>query len=227
LVARHQQLAETLLRQISEGTFAVGSRLPTEQQLCATYGLARGTVRHSLRRLEELGMISRRPGAGTRVVAAAPVWAYQPVAASAADIVTLAAGTRLYRQTLGEIVVEADLARRMGAEAGSVWFCIQGARGEIGAPDRPICWSEHYVRGDRARTKLLRAEFSVEDVTNQHIEQTISAALLDARLAAELQAEPATAALVVTRRYLTHDGRPVSVGIHTHPADRFQITTTL
>ena len=70
---------------------------------------------------------------------------------------------------------------------------------------------------------MLRGQFSLEDVSDQRVEQTISAALLDERLAAE----PGGAALVVTGRYLTHDGRLVSVGIHTHPADRFRITTTL
>ena len=37
---QHQQLTEDLLAQIADGTFAIGDRLPTEEQLCAGYGLA-------------------------------------------------------------------------------------------------------------------------------------------------------------------------------------------
>src|SRR5712672_328162 len=83
---RHQAVAEELLARIADGTYAVGDRLPTEQELCATYGLARGTVRQALDRLLQLGMIDRRPGTGTTVVATAPVGQYQPFAFSPSDI---------------------------------------------------------------------------------------------------------------------------------------------
>jgi DNA-binding GntR family transcriptional regulator len=93
---QHQQLAEDLLAQIADGTFAIGDRLPTEEQLCADYGLARGTVRRALGRLDELGLISRRPRAGTTLIASVPMAGYQPLAQSAADIVALAAETQLW-----------------------------------------------------------------------------------------------------------------------------------
>src|SRR5271169_1216989 len=113
---RHQQLTQRLLSQIADGTFIVGDRLPTEEDLSAMHGLARGTVRQSLGRLEELGMITRRPGAGTIVTATSPVGSYRPVALSAADMVTLAVGTRLVRPEMGEIVLDGALAARLGAE---------------------------------------------------------------------------------------------------------------
>jgi GntR family transcriptional regulator len=210
---QHQQLAEDLLAQIADGTFAVGDRLPTEEQLCAEYGLARGTVRQALGRLDELGLISRRPRAGTTVIASIPMAGYQPVAQSAADIVALAAETRLVKPDSREVLADAALARRIGARRGL---------DEVG-----LCWSEHYLRGDLPREKLLRGKFTAENLTGTVVEQTISASLLDTRMAAALDAEPGSAALVITRRNREQSGRLISVGIHSHPADRYAITMVL
>jgi hypothetical protein len=57
------------IAQIVNGTLGVGDRIPTESELCAAHGLARGTVRQALDQLERLGMINRQPKVGTVVVA--------------------------------------------------------------------------------------------------------------------------------------------------------------
>jgi GntR family transcriptional regulator len=223
----HQQLAEDLLTQIADGTFAIGDRLPTEEQLCADYGLARGTVRRALGRLDQLGLISRRPRAGTTVIASIPVDGYQPVAQSSADIVALAAETRLVKPESREIVVDATLARRIGTRRGSMWFLLEGPRARRGDDDARLCWSEHYLRGDLPRERLLRGTFTAEHLAVTQVEQTISASLLSSRMAVALDAEPGSAALVITRRNREPSGRLVSVGIHSHPADRYAITMRL
>jgi DNA-binding GntR family transcriptional regulator len=46
-------------------------------------------------------------------------------------------------------------------------------------------------------------------------------------MAAALDAEPLSAALVITRRHLDHRRVLLAVGIHTHPADRYTITTSV
>jgi DNA-binding GntR family transcriptional regulator len=226
-MSRQQQLTETLLGQIVDGTMKIGDRVPTEAELCASYGLARGTVRRALEQVERLGMIDRRPGVGTTVLADRPVGPYQPVAQGPADIATLAADTRILRPESAEIVADATLARRIGARAGTTWFVLRGVRVRRGEALTPLCWSEQYLRADLPREKLVRASFSVEDVAAYAVTQTISASLLGPEVAVALAAEPGAAALVITRRHRHTSGRLVSAGIHTHPADRFEITTTL
>ncbi|MCK9894486.1 UTRA domain-containing protein [Frankia sp. AgB32] len=49
--------------------------------------------------------------------------------------------------------------------------------------------------------------------------------LLTEEMAGALDAEPRSASLVLTRRHLDRDGRLARVGIHTHPADRYRIST--
>jgi GntR family transcriptional regulator len=226
-IPRHQQLAETLLGQIADGRFKVGDRLPTEGELCTTYGLARGTVRRGLGSLVQLGMITRRAGVGTTVVAPTPVAGYQPVAHSAGDIATLAAETRLLHPRSGEVVADAELARRLGVRRGSRWSVIEGPRVRRHGDTAPVCWSEHYLRGDLPAEGLRRRDLTVEVLARHRVEQTISAGLLHPRMADALDAEPCSAALVITRRHRDQKGRMISVGVHTHPGDRYLITTNL
>jgi GntR family transcriptional regulator len=226
-IPQHQQLTETLLSQIANGTFAVGDRLPTEEELGISHGLARGTVRRALGRIEDLGMISRRPGAGTIVISPAPVAGYQPLAQSAVDIVALAAETKLVNPRAAELVLDSSRAKRLGARSGSKWFVIEGVRALRKGDGTALCWSEQYLRGDFPRDKFLRADFTLEEVAAQSVEQIISAALLDPQMGLALDATAGSAALVITRRHFDARNRLVNVGIHTHPADRYSIRTTL
>jgi GntR family transcriptional regulator len=224
---QHIQLAETLFTQISDGTLAVGDRMPTELQMSESTGLARGTVRRALDHLEGLGMISRRPGAGTVVLFPAPVERYQPVAQSAADIAAFATDTKLLSPEIGEVVIDEALANRIGTAAGETWFVIKGARAHRKGDAPPLCWSEHYIRGDLSRTALLRGVLSPDEIARTRTEQSIYADLLDPDIAAALDAAPGAAALVISRRAWDDDGRLLSVGIHTHRADRYRVTSFL
>jgi GntR family transcriptional regulator len=224
---QYQFIAETLLSQIADGTYVLGGRLPTEAQLAIQHGLARETIRRALARLEQLGMIERRPGAGTRVVATAPVGSYPTFAASTDDIASLAAETKLLRPESGEITVDAATARRIGTRSGTRWFVLRGLRVQRANIELQICWSEHYLRADVSREKFLGGHLALEDVTATSVEQTVTAELMTAATAEALGVKPNSAALVVTRRHRDRRARVVSVGIHTHPADRYKIVTTV
>ena len=59
------QLAETLMSQIREGTYADGSLLPSERELCEQYHLSRTTVRQALQVLNRKGYTKSSRGKGT------------------------------------------------------------------------------------------------------------------------------------------------------------------
>ena len=60
--------AEMVLRGwLASGRHRPGDRLPPEQQLAASLGISRGTLRSALDRLEETGEVVRRQGSGTFV----------------------------------------------------------------------------------------------------------------------------------------------------------------
>lgn len=66
-IAKHQQVYAALLREIQQGRWKEGERLPSEAQLVARFGHSRITVGRALRDLQTAGVISRRAGSGTFV----------------------------------------------------------------------------------------------------------------------------------------------------------------
>jgi DNA-binding FadR family transcriptional regulator len=60
-----------LRRRIASGAWSIGSQAPTERALSDEFGVARNTVRRALRDLEADGLVHRRVGRGTFVVATA------------------------------------------------------------------------------------------------------------------------------------------------------------
>jgi GntR family transcriptional regulator len=223
----YSQLADQLVAEIAGGLYPLGSRLPTEAELCRDTGLARGTVRQALLRIQDAGMISRRPGDGSRVVALAPVDDYQPVAGSPDDIVSLVQRTKILHPQVRDVVADAALAGRLGAARGSKWHLTEGPRVRRDRRQPPLCWSEHYLpAGSRGLDILVSGDFTASQAGAYDIEQVVSAAALDKNLATALDSACAVA-LIVTRRQRADNGRLVAVGIHTHPADRYQLRTTI
>ncbi len=61
------QVSEILTRQILNGDFPSGSSLAAEPDLCIEFGVARGTIRQALAKLEAEGFVRREQGRGTFV----------------------------------------------------------------------------------------------------------------------------------------------------------------
>lgn len=61
-----RQVLEAMLRAIRTGAFPSG-RLPPEDTLARQLGVSRTTIRRALQSMEQIGLIERRPGRGTRL----------------------------------------------------------------------------------------------------------------------------------------------------------------
>lgn len=64
---KYYQLAQILSEKISSGELRPDEQLPTEEELCQTYHMSRGTVREAIRLLADEGLIWRGRGQGTFV----------------------------------------------------------------------------------------------------------------------------------------------------------------
>ena len=60
-------IAETLKQQITEGTYRVGDKLPTEPELMKTFGVGRSSVREAVKLLVNMGVVRVQQGSGTFV----------------------------------------------------------------------------------------------------------------------------------------------------------------
>lgn len=63
----YRQLIKKLRDDIAAGRYPVNSRIPSEQELCQTYGVSRVTVRKALVELTREGLLRRHQGKGTFV----------------------------------------------------------------------------------------------------------------------------------------------------------------
>ena len=63
----YHQLADILLNRTRTGEYIPGSRIPSEHQLAASYGIGRPTVRQAIDLLVRKGILARKRGSGTFV----------------------------------------------------------------------------------------------------------------------------------------------------------------
>ncbi len=63
------QVTDQLRAEIASGRWSVGDRIPTEPALCEMTGTARNTVREAVQSLVHAGLLERRQGSGTYVIA--------------------------------------------------------------------------------------------------------------------------------------------------------------
>lgn len=234
----YMRLAQSLLEDIRAGVYPVGSRLPTENELCRSLKVSRHTVRDALRILVELGMVQRRPRAGTTVIAQHSGRRYQPSVSSLSELVLFA--QLLVQKTLGidDVVVDPDLGTALGIAPGSHWrrgiFLLSFPEDEI-----PLFYSEVYVP-ERYRTVLDElAEMNWEPASipvRERIEgltgiraaeahQRISATALPDPAARLLKAEAGSAGLELLLTYSAADGEILEISNNLFRADRYSYST--
>ncbi len=65
-VRKHEEIADSLTRDILVGQYRCGERLPSERDLAVRFDANRGAVREAMKKLEQLGLATIAPG-GARV----------------------------------------------------------------------------------------------------------------------------------------------------------------
>lgn len=66
-MAKHEEISRWLREKITDGTFAIGDKIPSENELAAQFGYSRQTVRQAIGSLEAAGILTRTQGSGTYV----------------------------------------------------------------------------------------------------------------------------------------------------------------
>jgi DNA-binding GntR family transcriptional regulator len=224
----YQRLEAVLRDAIAEGKYPVGTLLPAEAELCAQHGVSRHTVREALRRLVEGGLVERRQGAGTRVVAREARRSFVQSMRNIDELFQYAAGTRFAIARRGLAPLSPDEAALiLGARAGSKWLRAEGLR--IGADGLAICHVLALVHPRFAAIASALPERSaiyamVEQrfgVAVAEVEQEISAGMLPPEVSVALGRKGRGVGMRFVRRYLDGDGEPMVVSVNWHPGERF------
>ncbi|UOM32966.1 GntR family transcriptional regulator [Acuticoccus sp. I52.16.1] len=232
---RYQTISATLKDEILAGRCPLGSNLPTEHALSERFGASRHTVREALRQLQTDGLIERRQGAGSRVIATAPAAHFSNTISSLAELMQYASSTFLEVLTKERILIGAAEAARVGCKADTLWARVALLRREsIDAP--PVCYTLCYLPTrfegvvDTIGTVPTAVYRIVEDryaTTLHQVHQIVEATLADADVASRLGVAPGSPILTVTRRYETERDGLMEVTVNHHPAATFRHEMTL
>ncbi|MGG5809278.1 GntR family transcriptional regulator [Falsiroseomonas sp. CW058] len=229
----YQRIEQRLRDAISEGRHPVGALLPTEAELCAQLRVSRHTVREALRRLVDAGMVERRQGAGSVVVAREPP---RHEAQSIRDIAALmqyASDTRLEVRSCRVAPLNAEDAALAHGEPGAAWLKVEALR--LGAAGKPIAVTEILVHPrfaaiadalpqHEAFYAVVERRFGVQVA---EVAQEIAAGMLPAEVARALKRRPREVGMLFLRRYLDAEGGTMIASRSWHPAERFSYAMRL
>jgi DNA-binding GntR family transcriptional regulator len=232
---RYGEVAARLVDGIRTGVHPVGSLLPSEKRLAELYGVSRATVRSALLHVEDLGLVDRRQGSGTRVTAAEvrPEYVHRMIASG--DLMEFAGPSSRRIHLMEDVVADEDLAPRLDGRPGRRWLRIGQTR-HVEGIGPPVCWTDVYVAADYAAVRdrlpshrglvyaLVEEAFGITIV---EITQEIRSVGVPDELAERLGAAPDGHALELTRRYRDADGGTAICAISVLPADRYAFRMTL
>lgn len=232
----YRQMYRTLATDIKDGRYAIGSPLPTERELCEKFGVSRHTAREALRQLEQRGMISRRQGSGSTVLARSPSVRYEQSIQSIDDLMQQGSASRL--QVLGgaEMAVDANqfasqitlMTQRPCIRVRSIRYL----RNDV----RPLALVDVYiaVRSKAQARRLLNNDTAAQEIVAtvestrlERIEQAFSAVNLDETSAKLLHAKTSDAAFQTIRNYFDRADRLVVVAHSLYQGQLFTYTSTL
>lgn len=224
-----------LRAEILDGTFPVGSKLPTEDVLTQRFSVSRHTVREALRQLRTDGLVASRQGAGTTIERPSLARGYVHEVASINDLIDYAASVVYKVDASRRVSDDAQLQQLIGDAAKGHWLCVEGFRYADGAP-APVCWTKLYIHPDFANVDRLigRGHGAVcELIEDLHgvkvaeVTQVVKAVACPPELAAGLQVDAASTLIQVVRCYRLTSSAVAEVAISYYPAERFTLSMTL
>jgi GntR family transcriptional regulator len=229
---RYLQIFQILRDRIEQGVYRINDSIPTEADLCTEFGVSRYTVREALRRLVAAGMVDRRKGSGTQVIARQSRANYIQSMGSLSDLFQYALDTHFRVDNMVvEPLSEGD-ASAIGGQAGEAWTHIEGVR-LSGVGGTPISFTTvfvaprfggllHDVVGARVPIYSIVESRSGEPIVEAI--QEICARKLDRRMANALGLTYGAWALRMLRRYIGANGKTMVCSINWHPSDAYTYT---
>jgi DNA-binding GntR family transcriptional regulator len=233
------RIGDLLRDRIRDNTYPVGSLMPTEGELCAEFTISRYTVREALRRLIDAGLIERKQGSGSRVVAQQQHQNYVHQMRSLNQLFQYATDTRFIIGSMQHATpTRGEFPEIDGIDKGTPaapWLIINGLRLES-EQDVPICYSTILVnnafeaisvelkKSSGAIYRKIEERFGVEV---SEVIQDMTVVPLPTDAAKSLEKKPKTIAARISRRYLDRDGMIILASINYHPAERFYYSMQL
>ena len=191
-------------------------------------------MRRALDYIEALGLISRRRGDGTKVLAKKPFTDYRYTTRPVDDLLYGRGAERIVTAQK-DTICDDVLAARLGAAPGSRWVHISQHRNDLDS-GKMLVWGDVYIdqqfKGIAGRIAdyegficdLIEEEYGI---AVSEIQQTIRPVIIPDTVCAEMKVPNQSLGLEMTRRYLNHLKQPVEVSINIFPEERSVYSITL
>ncbi|MET1039308.1 MAG: GntR family transcriptional regulator [Aeromicrobium sp.] len=227
----HARIAAWLLGRIASGRLRADDRLPPEEDLAASIGVSRMTLRQALGSLESQGWLERKRGRTGGNFVRQPRVAVDltglPGFTEQMRRANVRAGARIVRA--GLVDASADVAQGLELVRGHQVIEIVRVRS---ARRQPLALEETYLPAElfpglldhnlRASLYgLMRRDYGLAPQTAQ---EWLEPEICSAEHAALLDVEPGSALMLVTRKALAADGVPVEFARDRYRSDRTRIT---
>lgn len=221
------QLARIIQRQIADGLFRPGDRLPSEAELRSRHEVSPMTVRRAINMLADQDVVSAEQGRGTFVKQLRLSTAKFHLKDMFSD------PSRAKVKLLGVRIIKADelVAEKLGLKLGERVIYIQRL---LLINNEPGFYHREYLVYD-PRKPIVEAEMgftSLEGLFNgsgrsffKRGDLTIEATLMNDEEARLLQAPLPSAALSLTHVFYDYQNRPISWGWFTCRSDRQRLFT--
>jgi DNA-binding GntR family transcriptional regulator len=239
VLPRYRELGLQLMGDIADGVYPIGSFLPPELELCRKYRISRFTAREALRQLLEAGLVTRRQGSGTQVIAVPGKSRFVQEVGSVQDLTQYAHTTEFRVFYTGKVALDRLLARQFKAKPGEEWIFAAGIRvdrGRDGSASQPICITRVYLNPvlEGIQKHLPDRTGPIHELVEEvfghrlaRVEQHISAVSLDRDDAVSLSERRGAPALRTLRVYYDDKDRVLEASDSIHPGDRFAYTMNL
>lgn len=233
-ITLHRQLSDELLRRIRDGEYPVGSNLPTEAELCERFNVSRHTAREATRRLLDMGLVVRKPRAGTTVLRRYTEPKFGLGLENTEQLTQYLENTALsVHKVVSALTAHPPEAQLEGAP--SDWLKVATFRCLPGT-DRPISWTDIYLRKEYKAivehighqpggVYPLFERYCNETVGT--IDMEISATTFPATIAKRLGYTKSDPALLMLRRFRNNGGKLLEVAISYYPPYSFRYMTRL
>ncbi len=232
----YMTVANALTGRILNGQYQIGDALPTEREICESFGISRHTARESLRQLEQRGLIARRQGSGSTVTSSQPSMKFEQNIQNIDDLLQQGNISRLEVVATRDISSERENFANQIADLGGKYCIWVRALRFVGRDVKPLALVDVHVSA-RAKTqadRLLdkkqaaRQIVSIIDVNRiARIEQSLSAVKLTAEQAGFLRVKPGDAALRTLRHYFNTGQNLMVVADSLYRGDRYNYRSTL
>jgi DNA-binding GntR family transcriptional regulator len=228
---RYSEIEDILREEIQTGVHKLGTRLPTEHELCERFGVSRFTVRQALSRLREAGILDARPGIGTIVVSAADRVTFVHTLSSMEELLQYPAETDRQHLSVQRIEATPEQAVMLRCSPGQRWVRLKAMR--VARPSSaPIAVVDIYLLPQFAGVLDLpnpagaSALLQIEQLYGHraaHAQVEIFVSRIDRQLAEPLMVAEGDPTLIILRRYRGEDGVIFLVTYSVHPENRFSL----